>query len=459
MNGSRSRRRWQRLSLRAKTIVVMAVPMALIVLAVPLMSFAQRESSRVEQDVEQAYRVRQRLAQVLQSLVDAETGIRGYLLTGDQEFLTTSNEGVASVPRAVRGLDVLLADETGPAERRLEDLHRLADDRIEVILETRAFAKRTPPGTIPERIIARGRELMDQIRVLIAQMDDAEATRLSNARSRLATAERMSFMLSVVLVPLAMFLTILVALRHTASLVRGIRRIEENTRRLERGQPLLAPPSGDDELARLGRVLDQTAVRLVEQEAQLRELALEDDLTGLPNRRAFQQIAAHELELAKRRSNATALLFADADGLKDVNDALGHSTGDEMLREVAGVLREELRAADLIARIGGDEFVVLLSPDSAQEGDAVLERIAKAVAERNGQVGRAYELGLSIGMSLFDPADPATVDELIERADADMYQVKRAKRLARASQSGEGTRIRPERVVDDRSDALRAARS
>jgi diguanylate cyclase (GGDEF)-like protein len=285
---------------------------------------------------------------------------------------------------------------------------------------------------------------MDQIRVLIAQMDDAEATRLSNARSRLATAERMSFMLSVVLVPLAMFLTILVALRHTASLVRGIRRIEENTRRLERGQPLLPPPSGDDELARLGRVLDQTAVRLVEQEAQLRELALEDELTGLPNRRAFQQIAAHELELAKRRSNATALLFADADGLKDVNDALGHATGDEMLREVADVLREELRAADLIARIGGDEFVVLLSPDSAQEGDAVLERIAEAVAERNGQVGRAYELGLSIGMSLFDPADPATVDELIERADADMYQVKRAKRLARASQSGEGTRIRPE---------------
>lgn len=442
MNGNRPRRRWQRLSLRAKTIVVMAVPMALIVLAVPLMSFAQRESSRVERDVEQAYRVRQRLAEVLQSLVDAETGIRGYLLTGDQEFLTTSDRGVASVPRAIHALDVLLADETGPAQRRLEDLHRLADERIGVILETRAFAERTPAGAIPERMIARGRELTDQIRVLIAQMDGAEATRLANARSRLATAERVSFMLSIVIVPLAMFLTILAAQRHTSSLVRGIQRIEENTRRLERGEMLLDPPAGDDELARLGRVLDQTAARLVEQDAELRELALEDHLTGLPNRRAFQQIAAHELELAKRRSSATALLFADADGLKDVNDALGHATGDGLLREIADVLRDELRAADLIARIGGDEFVVLLSPDTASEGDAVLARIAKAVANRNEQVGRAYELGLSIGVSLFDPSDPATVDELIERADADMYQVKRAKRLARGSQTGNAIRAR-----------------
>jgi diguanylate cyclase (GGDEF)-like protein len=444
MNETHTRRRWQRLSLRAKTIVVMAVPMTLIVLAVPLMSVAQRESSRVEQDVEQAYRVRQRLAEVLQSLVDAETGIRGYLLTGDAEFLATSDEGVATVPHALHGLDLLLGSETGPAEERLQELHGLADDRVRVILATRAFAKRTPAGTIPERIIARGGVLMDQIRALIEEMDDAEATRLTNARSRLATAERMSFMLSVVLVPLAMFLTILIALRHTSSLVRGIRRIEENTRRLERGEPLLEPPSGDDELARLGRALDQTASRVVEQDAQLRELALEDHLTGLPNRRAFQQIAEHEIELAKRRSSATALLFADADGLKDVNDAFGHGAGDEMLCEIADVLREELRAADLIARIGGDEFVVLLSPDSAIEGDAVLERIAAAVAERNAQDGRGYALDLSIGVSLFDPADPSTVDELIERADAEMYQVKRAKRLARATLTGDApTSLQP----------------
>jgi diguanylate cyclase (GGDEF)-like protein len=421
---------WQRRSLRTKTVIVTAVPMALIVLAVPLMFLAQRESSRVEKDVEQTYRVRQRIAQVLQGLVDGETGVRGYLITGDREFLETSDAGLDVVPHAMLGLEELLAEDPPQTQERLDQLEDLIAERLDILTKTRAFGDNTPPDTIPNNLISHGHDVMDDIRELVAKMDATEAERLADARDRLHAAERISLALSVVIVPLAIVLAVMIALRYTASLVRGIRRIEENARRLERGEALMEPPQGDDELAGLGRVLDETATRLIQQEQELRELALVDHLTSLPNRRAFQQLAEHELELAKRHGSATALLFVDADGLKDVNDRCGHAVGDAMLREVAEVLREEVRNADLVARIGGDEFVVMLSRASAMDRADVVERLEATIARRNSEPDRPYVLDFSIGVALFDPSDPIGVDELITRADADMYQVKRAKRLA-----------------------------
>jgi diguanylate cyclase (GGDEF)-like protein len=426
-----SPRRWQRLSLRTKTVIVTAVPMALIVLAVPLGFLAQRESVRVERDVEQAYRVRQRLAQTQQSLVDAGTGVAAYLLTNDEGLLDTSNAGLAAVPRQMLALGALVAGDTPQTLERFAQLQDLVQTRVKLVTRMRAFGAQTPAGATPDGLIARGTNVMNQIRRVIATMDATEAQRLDAARGRLHDAERISLTLSAGLVPIAILLAILFALRHTNTLVRGIRRIEENARRLERGEELLDPPPGDDELARLGRALDETATRLVQQEQELRELALVDHLTSLPNRRAFQQLAEHELELAKRQASATALLFVDADGLKDVNDRCGHAAGDAMLREVADVLREEVRNADLVARIGGDEFVVMLSRDSAMDRADVVERLEATIARRNSAPDRPYVLDFSIGVALFDPSNPIGVDELITRADADMYQAKRAKRLAR----------------------------
>ena len=421
---------WRRFPLRVKTMVVAGIPIVLLVLGVPVLFSVQRDTAQVSHDVEHAYRVRESLATVLQDLTNAETGIRGYLLTNDTEFLAPYREAVDLVPQDLLELDRRLGD--APTSReRFDHIQDLADARLGILERIRRFGERTPVGEIPEGLLERGRQVMEEIRSVVDRMDEAEAGALVGSREDLRGAQRIALAVSVFVIPIALLVTLLAMLGFATWLVRGIRRIEENARRLERGQPLLDPPRGSDELANLGRVLAQGGARLAEQEAELRELALEDLLTGLPNRRAFHQIAEHELQVAARRSSVTALLFLDVDGLKRVNDELGHAEGDEMLRETADVLRTELRASDLLARVGGDEFCVLLSRDSALDGSDLLERLESALASRNAMSGRRYELGFSVGVAFFDPADPVSVDELIQRADTEMYQQKHARRAAR----------------------------
>ena len=423
-------RGWQRLSLRTKTMIVTALPVAVILVAIPLLLSVQRDSADVDDAVEHVYRVRQSLAVVLQDLVDAETGVRGYLLTGHSEFLAPYRIGLGALDQDLAQLGRRL----GPIPQMragFEELRDLVAKRVEILQLTRTFAAETSSGPTLDATLERGRLAMNQVRAAIDRLDAGEATRLAAERQRSDRARRSSSFISIVAVPIGVLLTLLLGLAFTTRLVRSVRRIEENARRLERGEPLLDPPRGADELARLGQVLAQAGERLAEQESELRELALVDDLTGLPNRRAFMQIAEHELQVAIRRSSVTALLFVDADGLKVVNDRFGHAQGDEMLKEIGDVLRTQLRSADLIARIGGDEFVVLLSRDSVLDGSDVLQRLSATLDERSSEAGRRYRLDFSVGVAFFDPADPVTVDELIEKADAEMYQQKRAKRLTR----------------------------
>lgn len=418
------------MSLRTKTMIVTALPVAVILVAIPLLLSVQRDSADVDDAVEHVYRVRQSLAVVLQDLVDAETGVRGYLLTGHSEFLAPYRIGLGALDQDLAQLGHRLGP-TPQMRAGFEELRDLVAKRVQILQLSRTFASETSSDPALDATLERGRLAMNQVRAAIDRLDAGEATRLAAERQRSDRARRSSSFISIVAVPIGVLLALLLGLAFTTRLVRSVRRIEENARRLERGEPLLDPPRGADELARLGQVLAQAGERLAAQERELRELALVDDLTGLPNRRAFMQIAEHELQVAIRRSSVTALLFVDADGLKVVNDRFGHAQGDEMLKEIADVLRTQLRSADLIARIGGDEFVVLLSRDSVIDGSDVLQRLSATLDERSGEAGRRYRLDFSVGVAFFDPANPVTVDELIEKADTEMYQQKRAKRLTR----------------------------
>ncbi|MGA2514237.1 MAG: histidine kinase N-terminal 7TM domain-containing protein [Candidatus Limnocylindrales bacterium] len=161
----------------------------------------------------------------------------------------------------------------------------------------------------------------------------------------------------------------------------------------------------------------------------IRTLSFTDELTGLLNRRGFTTLAEQQLRTSVRTRNRLWLLFADLDGLKDINDRFGHEAGDRALCEIARLLRTgSFREADLVARLGGDEFAILATEISRTDEDKIVKRVDDAVRRANEAPGREFALSLSAGVAIFDPERPQTLDELIRKADRRMYQAKHSER-------------------------------
>lgn len=157
-------------------------------------------------------------------------------------------------------------------------------------------------------------------------------------------------------------------------------------------------------------------------EEEVRRLSLTDELTGLWNRRGFFALAEQELKAARRAKKIHALFYMDLDGLKQVNDAYGHETGDALLRDAARVLRATFRESDIVSRLGGDEFAILAT-NSAQS-EIVLRRLQTALEQFNRGRVPSLQLSLSIGAVHCLPTQQHSLVELLADADALMYQQK-----------------------------------
>jgi diguanylate cyclase (GGDEF)-like protein len=160
---------------------------------------------------------------------------------------------------------------------------------------------------------------------------------------------------------------------------------------------------------------------------ELRTLSLRDELTGLYNRRGFLTLAEQQLKLADRGGRGFLLLFADLDGLKTINDEHGHQEGDRALRRAAEVLLQTFRDSDIVGRMGGDEFAVL-AVGAGGAGEAVTARLQRALNARLQKEASPFPISLSVGCVRYDPQDPCSLDEILARADAAMYEQKRLRR-------------------------------
>lgn len=172
----------------------------------------------------------------------------------------------------------------------------------------------------------------------------------------------------------------------------------------------------------IAQVQDITERKEVEE--QLVHRALHDPLTDLANRALFQDRMEHAISLSRRTGEPFAVLLVDLDSFKAVNDTLGHLAGDHVLRQVADRFRSHLRASDTLARFGGDEFVVVLSPSDVPAARTVADKLYDALESPIEVDGQLLGVQVSVGMALF-PRDGEDMQALLRRADADMYAVKR----------------------------------
>ncbi len=171
------------------------------------------------------------------------------------------------------------------------------------------------------------------------------------------------------------------------------------------------------------RKKDEEEIRLKNE--QLREMAMTDELTGLNNRRFFFLHGEGEIQRAKRFRTPLSLLMIDLDHFKKINDTMGHEAGDKVLRCVASIIRDNVRQIDIIARLGGEEFGVLLPNTDAQEAAALAERLRVAVEQAGCRVQeQTVNVTVSIGLDS-GRDDGLTLDSLLSRADDAMYQAKR----------------------------------
>jgi diguanylate cyclase (GGDEF)-like protein len=170
-------------------------------------------------------------------------------------------------------------------------------------------------------------------------------------------------------------------------------------------------------------------------EDQLRALSFTDELTGLFNRRGLLTMGEHQMKLARRTRRRLLLMYADLDNMKRINDKFGHIEGDAALIEAADILKQVFRESDIIARIGGDEFVILAVDSNGASHEAFINRIHQRCILANLKKARPYVLAMSAGSAEFDPDQPTTLEELVAQADRAMYAEKQ-KRQKRPSAKG-----------------------
>ena len=165
-------------------------------------------------------------------------------------------------------------------------------------------------------------------------------------------------------------------------------------------------------------------------EGAIKTLSLVDELTGLYNRRGFLAFSEQHLISVQRANKSLMVVYADLDGLKQINDSFGHKEGDRALMKTAEILRETFRSSDVLGRLGGDEFTVFAAVEPEGGVETVMARLNDNLLKYNSQNASPYRLSISVGLAFMHPDESQTVEELMAQADESMYKNKRQRKAS-----------------------------
>ena len=464
-----------------------------------------RDSNRVAH----SHDILDELNGTLSTVKDAETGQRGFIITGDEQYLEPYKTSTSLINKHLERLRELTADDP-EQQRRLADLEPAIGARFRLLSETIELRK-TKGFAAAESLIASGggKRLMDEVRKIIGEMSGEENAQLEIHRiASTSSARNTTITLSILGALLLAFLPAgyLVIRRDILKRRRAEEALRESEERYKyliehakeiiyrtdlSGNVVFVNPTGLDSLKfteeeligrhyldlvkpefreqaekfyrrqlvkkipnayleipisnkdgaeiwigqntqlvlESGEVVGFQAIArdITERKRALEEwqsLSLTDDLTGLYNRRGFFTLTEQQLKHANRTQERFVLVFVDLDGLKQINDRFGHQEGSNAIRKAAEILRQTFRESDILARLGGDEFTILALAASNENTEAIRARLQEKIRSFNASRNLPYDLSMSVGVALLDPRGELSIDEVIRRADAAMYEHK-----------------------------------
>lgn len=157
-------------------------------------------------------------------------------------------------------------------------------------------------------------------------------------------------------------------------------------------------------------------------------ISAKDELTGLYKLHTFLSMTEHQIKTADRERKQMLIIYAGVDGMQTINDIYGRDTGDQVFIDISNILRRTFREADVLARTGGDEFVISTLVSSENTEDMIMERLEKNIDKYNADKSGSLKLSLSFGTSFYTPEDPVSVEEVLSRADEKMHEHKKSKK-------------------------------
>ncbi|NNE62622.1 MAG: sensor domain-containing diguanylate cyclase [Gammaproteobacteria bacterium] len=169
------------------------------------------------------------------------------------------------------------------------------------------------------------------------------------------------------------------------------------------------------------RTILKDLAAMVEREIELIQLAINDELTGIPNRRGFKALAEKTLKLCNRKGLPTSIVYFDVDKFKQINDEHGHAEGDRALVLIANNMKSISRDSDIIARLGGDEFAIMFSDTTKETAEFVVKRFAQSMQEFCDQESLGYQISLSHGIVEYKPDFHSSISDLLNEGDKLMY--------------------------------------
>ena len=322
--------------------------------------------------------------------LQAMRGERGYLLTGDRAYLGPFVTGAADARRDSTQLADLTRDNPGQQQRALEVAAKTEDFlvRMQQIAELERYGHHT--RAVDRVRSGEGRRAIEGIHTVLAAMEKTErellASRDAIAQSRAQANEFYQYFLSLVgVVLLAVSVLATIAVRRAVVAERSVRR-------------------------------------------ELRKLAMFDELTGLANRREFFAGLEREIAAATRTGRPLAVAMLDIDHFKCVNDSWGHAAGDAVIRRVAEIAMETMRGHDLVGRLGGEEFAIVMPGASAQDAIAAGERLRRRIARERVQCDGELVVSVTASTGIARFLGGESAEQLLARADEALYDAKNAGR-------------------------------